>query len=279
MKSIPLLHRLYSSYSRSAKHRGKFRVLKWVRQLLGLSKIYANTKAGLMLLDPNDYVQSWILNEGCFEPRTFDLITSVLHEGDCFVDVGANVGQFSLAAARCVGMPGRVLAIEPNPTICTELLVNRRLNCLEDRIEVIATALTETERCIRFQVPPPINRGMSRELEAKNEGMVETYIVPALSLAKLLQSLNVDKVKFLKIDVEGAELYVMRGMLQNKTQCYPENIVFEFLPEHFNYGSTPVEFLHFLKQAGYNIFNIEGKHFNLGDPIPEDNLWAKYLRC
>jgi len=276
MKSIPLLHRLYASYSRCADHRGKLRVLRLVRQLLGLNKIYANTKAGLMLLDPSDYVQSWILNEGCFEAKTFGLITSVLREGDCFIDIGANVGQFSLAAAACVGASGRVIAIEPNPSICTELLVNRRLNGFENKIEVIAAALAEDSKCLRFQMPPSNNRGMSRECDPANKGSEETFIVPALSLANLLQSIGVGKVKFVKIDVEGAELRVLQGMFQNERRFYPENIVFEFLPEHFNYGTSPAQLVECLEQNGYKIFTIDDRAFQVGDPIIEQNLWAKY---
>jgi FkbM family methyltransferase len=310
-RSIPLRHRLYSRFAHYGNYRGKLRILRWVKQLLRLRTVLAETnrllkksfstektckkpneiegrfpktclfqqpaKAGMMLLDPSDFVQSQILINGCFEPKTLGLITSVLREGDCFVDVGANVGQFSLAAARCVGASGRVIAIEPSPSICAELLVNRRLNGFEDKIEVIAAALAEDDGCIRFEVPPPDNRGMSAELEPKNKGLVETFIVPGLQLAKLLQSIEVDKIKIVKIDVEGAELRVLRGMLQSGTRFHPENIIFEFVPWLFKYGSSPGELLQFIEQNGYKMFSIDGKPFKMGDPIPEDNLWAKHL--
>jgi FkbM family methyltransferase len=277
LKTIPLHHRLYSNFSRYGNYRGKLRLIRFIKQILRLDSVLAETKAGIMLLDPGDLVQSQILMNGCFEPKTLDLIISMLGEGDCFVDVGANVGQFSLAAAHCVGASGRVVAIEPSPSICAKLLVNRRLNGFEDKIEIFAAALADNDCCVRFEVPPPDNCGRSRELETKNKGLVETFFVPALQLTKAMQLVDVAKVKIVKIDVEGAELRVLRGLLANGTRSFPDNIIFEFVPWQFNYGSSPGELLQFLDKSGYKISSLDGKPFQLGDPVLEDNLWAKRI--
>lgn len=273
---IPTSHRLIARYARAPNHPSKLRVLRYICQLLRIDGILASTQHGLMRLNATDFVKARLLIDGVFEPRTTALIESLLNEGDCFVDVGANIGSFSLSAARKVGPTGKVLAIEPFPENCADLLENRRLNALQDVIEVASMAVNDVDAFLQFSVPDATNRGMSREvhdLEIKSD----IYRVKGVLLRELIQNAGLPHVDAMKMDVEGSELRVLRGLF-GSSEAFPppSHIIFEFLPDDFDYGATPDVLLQFLADHGYRLATVEGSNYERGDVIPENNLWASH---
>src|SRR5882762_3283893 len=80
--------------------------------------------AGWMNLSTNDYVDRWLYTGADFEPHIVRLVTCILKKGDCFLDLGANIGYFSLIASRCVGPSGKVYAFEPTPKTIDKLKRN-----------------------------------------------------------------------------------------------------------------------------------------------------------
>jgi FkbM family methyltransferase len=274
-QQIPTLHWLFARYLRSRDHPAKLRIINWVRQLLKLEVLIAETKVGLMRLNINDLVQTNLFFHGLYEPQTVELITRLLAKGDCFVDVGANVGQYSLAAAGCVGREGCVVAIEPNPENCVDLLMNRRLNDYLEIIQVVTTAADEKESLLSFALPPPSNRGASREINRNITSDDDLYLVPGFRLTEIVGALSIRRIDVVKIDVEGSELRVLKGLLEQRSVPHPKHIVFEFIPEHFSYGGSPIELLKYLEDRKYEILTIVGDRYRFGEPIPEENLWAR----
>ena len=272
--NLSVLHRFVARYARSPDHPAKVRILNWLYRVLKLDIVIAETAVGLMRLNIRDHVQSEVFMHGIFEPHTVRLMESLLRVGDCFVDVGANVGVYSLAAARCVGKQGRVLAIEPNPEICADLLCNRRLNNFEETIQVAAVAATEETGLLAFVIPPSTNWGMSREATSETlHG--DRYLVFGLPLNELLQAVAIRRIDVIKIDVEGSELRVLRGLFENASTNPPPHILFEFIPDHFSYGGSPVELLRFLEDRRYEILTVNGTQYSFGESILEQNLWAR----
>jgi FkbM family methyltransferase len=223
------------------------------------------------IVRPTDVIQRQLLISGTFEPLTMRLVGSLLREGGSFVDVGANIGVFSIAAAKTMGGSGRVLAIEPNPSICAELLENRRLNSLESSIAVVNAAVGNRSRLAAFGVPFKDNQGTCREVDGTFANRFYSYTVP---LADVCAELGIDRIKLLKIDVEGAENSVLDGVLDWE-RLRPEHIVLEYLPEHFDYSSGDGPgMLDRLVEYGYELATVEGDGINSG-PIPEGNVWAR----
>ena len=94
-------------------------------------------------VDPTDYaVGHTLARTGSYEPDVSATLRSVLGQGATFVDIGANIGWFSLLGASLVGAAGRVVAIEPNPRNVALLRQSAKDNGF-DNIEVIAVALSE----------------------------------------------------------------------------------------------------------------------------------------
>ena len=263
-----LIERLLTRYASSPKHPAKWHILNLMLKATRKTTLVAPTQFGIMKLDTNDYVQAKIFHNGCYEPNTLKLVRALLRPGDCFVDVGANVGQFSLAAAALVGDTGRVLAFEPNPEICTDLMWNRRASAFGARVEVAAMALSDQTHLCEFEQPPALNRGMSRE---RRERSAEWYRVHATTLAEFCKHAGINRVRLAKIDVEGDEFRVVRGALAGGLHL--ENIIFEFEPSHYDSHAAAREILCFLKDKGYEITDVLGN----ADPqsFDECNVWAK----
>ena len=268
---IPWLDRLFCLYAKTTDHPAKIRILNWIKRLFRIQSVIAKTPFGLMRLGTEDYVQMQIIVAGGYELETLKHVSKLLQQGDCFLDIGANVGQYALAAAACIGTEGKVIAVEPNPAICSDLLFNVSLNRQLAKIHVVLAAADEKESLLGFNVPPPDNRGMSRESSVADE---YEFLVAGIRLAKILERLSISRVDVVKIDVEGSELRALRGLLSDSVFT-PKHIVFEFLPDHFSYGSSPVDLLSFLESHGYEILQITGDTYKYGDSIHEENLWAR----
>ena len=253
--------------------------MDWIRRFFNLNIVVAETAAGLMRLNICDFVQTRIFLDGAFEPKTLQLVQNLLRPGDCFVDVGANVGQYSLAAARRVGELGQVVAIEPNPEICTDLFYNRKLNQYEKIIRIVTVAASNEDHLINFSVPLAANRGMSRETTACEAATTDWYTVGGVRLSEILLALSIRCTAVVKIDVEGSELRVLQGLLDETRFDAPNHIVFEFVPESFSYGRSPAELIEFLEGWRYEILTITGLAYVPGESVPENNLWARRKRA
>jgi len=128
-----------------------------------------------------------------------------LKKGDIVVDCGAYIGEFALYAARAVGPAGAVIAFEPDPTIFGKLKANVMLNGLENVVMVNKGAWS-ADGVLQF-VGDNV-RGYSFMFADKGHGAID---IPVASLDNELGRLGVKKVDFIKIDVEGAELELIKG--------------------------------------------------------------------
>src|SRR5260370_37176667 len=126
------------------------------------------------------------------------LLQRLLRPGDCFVDVGANVGTLSLAAARTVGEQGHVIAIEAHPRICRYLIENIILNGFTN-VQVIHSAVGNVTAHVYLS---------NRRSDDQNSVSQAGICVPMRPLDDLLAP---RKVRLLKIDVEGFEYMVLQG--------------------------------------------------------------------
>lgn len=264
------LDRAYTAYSRGGDHMCKLRILGLLRKLKCLRYIFANNRSGLMYLDTWDYVQKRIFEDSAYEIATCNLLDKLLHDGDVMMDIGANVGQFSLLAAKRVGEKGHVVAIEPNAAIFSDLRFNIQLNKLTN-IKPILCAASDRSEILAFRDPPPENRGTSRIAESVVAG---AFSVGAFSVPEILKFHNLGAPKLIKIDVEGAEKVVLSGIFLSP-EYRPDHIVFEFLPNDFKYGGSPQLLLDLVKSNGYELRTVTGDLYDLGTMLPDDNVWAK----
>ena len=148
---------------------------------------------------------------GRYAPAETAVVRASLRPGGTFVDVGANLGYFTLVAAAAVGPHGRVLALEPHPELAAELRENLAANGL-DQVEVREVAAAETPARLElsgFAIGG--NWGSASLVNPAADG-APRFTVDARPLDALLAEAGLDAVDLVKLDVEGAEERVLRGM-------------------------------------------------------------------
>lgn len=131
------------------------------------------------------------------------VVVPLLREGDLFVDVGANFGFWALPAARrgC-----RVIAVEPVPQTRALLVANAERNDLQESVSIVAAALSDAPGRVSIAVPGG-ESGQASIHPDKGEDSA-SFEVDAVTLDELIGD---QRVRFLKIDVEGHEPAVLRG--------------------------------------------------------------------
>lgn len=194
---------------------------------------------------------------GAKEERTSQVVTSFLSNGMTFVDIGANVGYFSLLAASVVGSSGKVIAFEPTPTVADRLRENVLLNRLAN-VTVIQAAVSERDGHARlFQSADPEANSLYGQPSTGTSLDVAT-----VTLDDELLRRKVAGVHLIKLDAEGSELAVLKGARRVLTTERPA-IVMELNPLALETGgTTPEEVLRLLTEYGYRWEEIEGVLWN-----------------
>ena len=151
-------------------------------------------------------------------------IQSRLRFGDTFVDAGANIGLFTVAASRLVGPAGRVISIEMMPETAARLRTHVRLNGLSN-VAVEESALSDqTGRHVIARVPPG-RWGQASIQRRQSDATFEVATVGTATLDDVLE--DVKGIRLLKMDLEGAELEAMRG--GSNALARTEAVIFEHL--------------------------------------------------
>ena len=154
-----------------------------------------------------------------YEPRTTEYLRQRLQPGSVFADIGANHGYFTILAAGLVGDRGRVFAFEPNPPVYERLMTHVRLNRFDPRVVLLEQALWDSAGKQTFFVSQwSENNGISTltpDATVIADGGLSrdrTISVRTETFDRWLAASGVERVHLVKIDAEGAEAHVVRGM-------------------------------------------------------------------
>ncbi len=153
--------------------------------------------------------------EGSYEKPVVRYLNSAIRPGMCCIDAGANVGFFTLLMARRVGPAGKVIAFEPTEKTHAVLRENLDLNSASNVVPE-RLALSDREGEIRFNEGPPgfdvYNSAgdISHPMAAGEE--FRTVVVPCTTLDGYLKRAGIAAVDLVKLDVEGSELFALKGM-------------------------------------------------------------------
>ena len=211
-----------------------------------------------------------------YEPELLYL-EKLLSPGSTFVDVGANMGIYTLVASRLVGEAGHVIAFEPSAQSFSLLRRNIALNGLTNVIALPEALSNETGRTKLFHGPDPVCNSLGRDLSW--DGDAEE--VATETLDDVLRRTSLRRVNAIKIDVEGAEELVLRGALNTLT-CMRPAIVFEINPGACScLGLSPHGATELLQSLGYSCFVVgqRGTAFRLDSPPGYFNVLAIPNNC
>jgi FkbM family methyltransferase len=190
---------------------------------------------------------TWLF--GIDEPREVAWFRRLVRPGGVVIDVGANIGQYTLIAAQLAGPSGRVFSFEPDPVNAAALQRSIERNGFGDLIELLRVAVAGRSGEAAFEVQS--DRTRSR-LCANGPGVrPEATLVRTLALDNFVDERGLDRLDFLKIDVEGADLDVLRGAERALRRLQPAVMV-EYEPDWLRaYGERPEALPAFLERLGY----------------------------
>ncbi|MEH6569761.1 MAG: FkbM family methyltransferase [Halioglobus sp.] len=173
------------------------------------------------------FVSRQIREQGIWEPYETSLVLQLLHPGSVFVDVGANLGYFSVVAASLVGDAGKVVAFEPDPANFELLRASSDLNHFGSRIQAVQAGLSDRASDGRLYLSQD-NMG-DHQIYA-GEGDRESLPIELLNGTDFLIPLT-PQIDLLKVDTQGSEYQVMTGLMPLlKEQAIAPRIIIELTP-------------------------------------------------
>ncbi len=214
---------------------------------------------------PVAHAQARPLIRGIAEPEVQEAFRRTISPGATVYDIGANIGFFSLLAARMTGPEGKVVAFEPAPECATSVRANATLNGLGAQIQVVEAAVGADAHRERLLV---VADQSWSHLESRGEHpqTTEEVEVEVLTIDTLVAGGEIPPPDVVKIDVEGSELDVLNGMRQTLIEHRPVLIV--------ELHETNVPFAELIAELGYSGEGLDRP----GGPLeagPNDQILAR----
>jgi FkbM family methyltransferase len=193
------------------------------------------------------------VKRGAYEPHVTAVFRERVRPGMHVLDIGANIGYYTMLSASLVGPSGSVIAIEPNPASAKLLEASRRANSFDNVTVAQVAAGRELGMLV---IHGSYGNVMTSAAPDDAAALLNSTTVPTLRVDDLVPRNR--KIDFLKIDVEGAEYNALLGASELIKRCHP-TIVSEFSPSTMP-GISGIDgrgYLRFLLDFGYTIAVIE----------------------
>ncbi len=189
-------------------------------------------------------------NNGIFEPQEIELVKKQVSLGDTVLDIGANIGYYTLIFAKLVGEHGKVFAFEPDPTNFALLKKNVEMNGYSNVILVPKAVSNENKKAKLFLCEQ--NQGMHRVYDSVFCN--DSIDIESLILDDYFQD---EKISFIKIDIEGAEYNAIQGMRNLLHRNRELKIITEFSPAaSLENGIDSTDYVKILVDLGFNIYSV-----------------------
>ena len=202
---------------------------------------------------------------GNYEPNEFFVLDQMLRPGMIFVDVGANMGLYTLFAARRVGEHGTVLAIEPSTRECGRLLKNVEINSLSN-VRLLQNAVSDSRSDADLLVAEDKWSGHNTlGAFAYDTPLAAKETVRTERLDDIVLRAGLSRVDVVKLDVEGAEYLALKGAARIVERFRPL-LLLELADRALcHQGCNSAQIWDFCRQIGYQIFAFDQR---TGLPVP-----------
>lgn len=217
----------------------------------------ARTRFGArFLVDSADLIQRHLYLFGVWEPHLTHWLRHRLTSGDVFVDVGANIGYFSVLGSSLVGPSGSVLAVEASLAFHRRLLQHAHMNRCAN-LRAIHAAVSDQDQTLKFVQASSRNTGATSTVPYSGPAESE-FEVGAHPLTQLLSEGEMERARVIKIDVEGAEGAAVRGLSSALTRLRQDaEVVVEVTPERMRaLGDSTDELLRTFVDSGFHAYRL-----------------------
>lgn len=197
-----------------------------------------------------------------------------IRPGDTVVDVGANIGVYTMLAAELAGPAGHVHAFEPDPQSMCYLLTNVSRNGLAERVTLWNLAASDRSANARLYLDVKTARTTSLRADAYSPDAQRRE--PLVVATAMLDELITQPPRFVKIDVEGAELAVLAGAARLLREHHPVLLV-EVLPDNLPAAAgllVPLGYSLFDADSGVPLGSVRPGSVPLGSVRPGDEDYS-----
>ncbi|MFB6948679.1 FkbM family methyltransferase [Streptomyces niveus] len=211
-------------------------------------------------IDTRDLIQRYIYLFGVWEPHMTRWVQNRLQPGDTFIDVGANIGYYSVLASGLVGDGGRVVTVEASPDFHARLLAQVQFN-RRGNVRAVNAAVADEPKRVTFVLASSANMGANSIVPY--DGPAEaSFEVEAFPLGELLEPAEIETARVIKIDVEGAEGAVVRGMIPLLDRLRPDcEITVEVTPERMaQIGDSVKELMATMRNHGFHAYRLRNEY-------------------
>lgn len=266
---------------RNYVRKGSFQMFRWLCRLLygkGLGKLplvrrayeflysytmlpneiaLAEVEGQKMYFDTNDKygMTGQLFLGGLYEKYETNLFRRVVGEGMTLVDLGANMGYYTLLAAKLVGRKGKVFAFEPDPDNFSLLLKNIEANGYNNVIPVQKAVSNKTGTTKLFLCQ---GNKADHRIYYSHDGR-ESITVDVTTLDTFFENERYP-IDVIKMDIQGAEMAALQGMTEIVLKNDSLKIITEFWPWGLqSFGFSPLEFLDKLIEYGFTLYTVTSK--------------------
>lgn len=231
----------------------KYKVLQKINNQINsnLKPSFVEIEGNKMYLDEKDSL--FLSVYGYHEKTETEIVKNEIKEGDVIIDVGANIGYYTLLFAKLAGKTGRVFAFEAESSNFEILEKNVHENNFTN-IVLEQKAVSDKSGVVKFYIGDESNTENQLFKPDVNHKEIE---IKSTSIDEYFESID-KKVDFIKMDIQGAEPLVIKGMKKILQKNKNLKIMLEWWPDAIKkYGIDPGKHLTELVNLGYKIFEID----------------------
>ncbi len=250
--------RIKLNFSRNWNLPGKRRLSKWLSPSADLKTDFKNgitwfkNENIAIYTSADNYVEYYVLSNGEYETEVAKIITMSLAPGFVALDIGANIGIQSMRMSRCVGESGKVYSFEPLAHLQEKFKQNIALNSCGN-IKLFPWALSDKAETLSMKVDvKDWNQGAFTLSDLSHAGTPQQITIKVPDEVDEIK--NAERIDLVKIDVEGFEYHVLRGLGSTLKKHRPR-IIFEYDARYWTRtGQQIADCIAYLKHLDYAIY-------------------------
>lgn len=255
---LSVLTKYKKKYERALKQK---RVREWDSLFQKKDKYKASLNDELLIYHFHDSILSRLIYEG-FEETEIAFLRKYLRPSDTFLDVGSNIGLFSLHAAQVIGSQGKVYSFEPAPKTYSRLIENVNLNGFGNIINCNNLGLSDKKGILTMNISSKGHDAWNTFAPQIKEYFDEQISVPVDTLDNFIHDnlIDIKDIALIKVDVEGWEYLVFKGASKTLNNAYSPTLLVEFTEENaFSAGTNCYELYDIIVSYGYNWYTYDAK--------------------
>lgn len=242
--------------ARSVKQWGR-----WIKYLRMKEPVVMPWIDGLVLrIYPKNEVFRALFVQGIYEPNLNVVVDALLPKNGVFLDAGANMGYFSLLAARKVGSDGRIFAIEPSSRDFIRLVDNVNLNELHEVISCYKLAFSDSAGTADIMIANDERSGLNtlgHDFGTKGIEKVDVEKVETITIDSFVEREEIKNIDVIKLDIEGSEFSALSGAKDTVQKYRPAIMLGINKGAMTSCGVTFEQVSNWLKDVNYIAYKLE----------------------